>query len=86
MARGVLCDRREDKSMSKYIIAFLIAAAPLAACKSKSTDADNTARNDRDQKTAPTADNAANGGSDDPTCWRPTRSRTRSGRDVWEGI
>ena len=50
----------------QLLVATILALAPLAACKAKSTDvaADNTAKNDRDRAVTPTADQASKTGSD----------------------
>jgi len=53
--------------MRKPLFATLLAVAALSACKARSNDtsaADNTARNERDRATTPTADNAGNSASD----------------------
>lgn len=52
--------------MRTLLLSILI-AAPLAACSSKKNDppaADNTAKNERDTARVPTADQAAQGGTD----------------------
>jgi osmotically-inducible protein OsmY len=50
--------------MRKLVFASLVSVAALSACKSRSTDADNTAKNERDRSTTPTADNAVKSSSD----------------------
>ena len=50
--------------MRKTLFATLFAVAALSGCKSNSSDADNTARNERDRATTPTADNATNDKAD----------------------
>ena len=53
--------------MRKPLFATLFAVAALSSCKSRSSEppaADNTARNERDRATTPTADHASNGAAD----------------------